>query len=68
MDIKSDWDIMPINFEKPPNSRELKNAMSLHHCRNKNIISIFHNVKPSFPELNESKICSLTKVIKVWTF
>ena len=43
-DIGANWDIMPINFEEPANSRVQRNTMSLHHSRNKNTVSIFHDV------------------------
>lgn len=42
IDAETNWEITPINFEKPANSRALeKNAMSLHHFRNENIFSMF---------------------------
>lgn len=44
IDVGADWGIMPINFEKPAKSRVLRNAMLLHHCRNINTVSIFHDV------------------------
>lgn len=39
--IGADWDIMPINFEKPANSRVQRNTMPLHHSRNKNTVFQF---------------------------
>lgn len=41
-DVRADWDTMPINFEKTANSRVLRSAMLLHHCRNKSTCPMFH--------------------------